>query len=241
MKNIILADPHGRDLWKKVVEQEGTKDTQYIFLGDYFDSFDISGIDQMQNFKDIIEFKETSQCQVIMLVGNHDYHYIPEIGYTGTSGFQRNIAPSITQLVDENREHLQMSFQIDDVLFTHAGVSSMFMEGVFGADWSHENIPELLNEQFKYKPKTFCFTGRDPYGDDLYQTPIWIRPGSLVSVNKKTLEDKIIQVVGHTHQKHIPEKGYKNEGRYYFVDTFDNVNPEYLIYEDGKFTVNYIK
>lgn len=242
MKTVICSDTHGKDLYKKIIEQEGTTDTMYIFLGDYFDSFDIPGIVQMDNFKEIIRFKESGTCPVIMLVGNHDFHYIPEIGYTGTSGYQSGIAPSINQLINENRHHLQLAYQVDNVLFTHAGVSSMFMNNVFGVDgWSYENIPELLNEQFKYKPKTFNFTGRDPYGDDLYQTPIWIRPGSLMSVNKKTLRDKVIQVVGHTHQKHIDIEGKSTGGRYYFTDTLDNLNPEYLIYENGKFKVNWIK
>jgi len=40
MKTIILGDTHGRDLWKQIVEIENDAD-RIIFLGDYFDSFDI--------------------------------------------------------------------------------------------------------------------------------------------------------------------------------------------------------
>lgn len=52
-----------------------------IFIGDYFDSHDeYSTVEQIQNFKDIIEYKTNSTKKVIMLIGNHDYHYFPEIG-----------------------------------------------------------------------------------------------------------------------------------------------------------------
>ena len=55
----------------------------------------------------------------------------------------------------ENRNHLQMAYSIDDYLFTHAGVSSEFMDNVFGKDgWKAEDISALLNEQFWHKPKT---------------------------------------------------------------------------------------
>ncbi len=58
-KTIIVGDVHGRDQWKQIVAQEKDADT-VIFLGDYFDSFNISAVEQMHNFKEIVEFKETS-------------------------------------------------------------------------------------------------------------------------------------------------------------------------------------
>jgi predicted phosphodiesterase len=62
MKTIIIGDVHGRDQWKQIVAQEKDADT-VIFLGDYFDSFDISAVEQMHNFKEIVEFKETSKTE----------------------------------------------------------------------------------------------------------------------------------------------------------------------------------
>ena len=106
MKTVIIADVHGRDLWKQIVAQESDAN-RFVFLGDYFDSFDIPGLIQMHNFKEIIEFKETSGKEVIMLVGNHDYHYFPEINDTSTSGYQYRLAPAIKLLIGENRQHLQ--------------------------------------------------------------------------------------------------------------------------------------
>jgi len=74
MKTVFIGDIHGRSIWKQIVEQE--KPDRVIFVGDYFDSFDIPGIDQIHNFKEIIHFKKTSGIEVVLLVGNHDYHYM---------------------------------------------------------------------------------------------------------------------------------------------------------------------
>jgi len=245
MKTIILGDTHGRSNWKLAIHQE--QPDRIIFIGDYFDSFDIPGVEQIHNFKEIIQYKENNpQIEVALLIGNHDHHYFPEIGYTGTSGYQSGIAPSITQVIDENRHHLQMAYGFGDYLFTHAGVSPIYMDQVFGSDgWSKESIVVDLNELFKYKPKAFGFNGFDGYGDNTTQTPIWIRPGSLMSANKKHdkgLKKDYIQIVGHTQMKQLDLKGSDKftGGRYYFIDTMDT-SGEYLIVEDNQLKTNSVK
>lgn len=240
MKTVVIGDVHGRSLWKLIVHQENPD--RVIFIGDYFDSFDISGVEQIQNFKEIVEYKTISGKEVIMLVGNHDHHYFPEVGYTGTSGYQKGIAPNITQVIDENRQHLQMAYSFDEFLFTHAGVSPTFMDGEFGEEgWVEDNVVELLNDLFKYKPKSFDFNGADPYGDNTYQTPIWIRPRSLMAVNKKHdkgLKKKYIQIVGHTQVKKLDLIGSQKSagGRYYLIDCQETTG-EYLVIQDGELSV----
>ena len=108
-RTIFLGDTHGRSLWKDIVAKE-TPD-RVVFIGDYFDSFDIGSAEQQFNFKEIIEFKESNQCEVIMLIGNHDYHYYP--GGETYSGYQHGAAPAIRQLLEENKHHLQMCYQLD--------------------------------------------------------------------------------------------------------------------------------
>jgi hypothetical protein len=240
MKTVVIGDVHGRSLWKLIVNQENPD--RVIFIGDYFDSFEISGVEQIQNFKEIIEYKEKSGKEVITLIGNHDHHYYPEVGYTGTSGYQSRITPSITQVIDENRQHLQIAYSFDEFLFTHAGVSPTFMDGEFGEEgWVEDNVVELLNDLFKYKPKSFDFNGTDPYGDNTYQTPIWIRPKSLMAVNKKHdkgLKKKYIQVVGHTQVKKLDLVGAEKSagGRYYLIDCQETTG-EYLVIQDRELSV----
>jgi hypothetical protein len=244
-KTLILGDTHGRSNWKLAIHQD--KPDRVIFIGDYFDSFDIPGLDQIYNFKEIVHYKESNpQVEVVMLIGNHDHHYFPEIGYTGTSGYQSGIAPSISQVINENRHHLQMAYGFENFLFTHAGVSPVFMDQVFGEnDWNIETVVVDLNELFKYKPKAFEFNGFDGYGDNTTQTPIWIRPRSLMSANKKHkkgLKKDYIQIIGHTQMNKLDLIGSDKftGGRYYFIDTMDTTG-EYLIWQDNKFTVNSVK
>jgi hypothetical protein len=245
MKTVIIGDLHGSSVWKLIVHLE--KPDKIVMVGDYFDSFEISGLEQIHNFKEIIKYKEDNpQVEVVMLIGNHDHHYFPEVGYTGTSGYQSRIAPSINQVVDENRHHLQMAYSFDKYLFTHAGVSPVFMDEAFGENgWSKETIVEDLNELFKHKPKAFDFNGLEPTGDNACQTPIWIRPRSLIGVNKrhsKGLKNNYIQIVGHTQMKRLSVELSKQltGGKYYFIDTMETTG-EYLVHQDNKLKVNSVR
>ena len=74
MKTVIIGDTHGRDVWKSIVGYE--KADRVIFVGDYFDSFDIPYDVQINNFLDIVAYKESGLAEVILLIGNHDYHYL---------------------------------------------------------------------------------------------------------------------------------------------------------------------
>ena len=247
MKTVVIGDIHGRSLWKLIINQEQDAD-RIIFIGDYFDSFDIKGEEQLNNFLDIIEYKKTSGKEVIMLIGNHDHHYFPEVGDTGTSGYQRIFKHQIEPTVDANREYLQMAYQFDEFLFSHAGVSSKFMDSVFGEDgWKLETMVNDLNELFKYKPLSFNFgmavsmkkmSYLDPYGDNEEQSPIWIRPRSLMSANKNTLRTEVIQVVGHTGVKKLDIDGAIKAagGRYYLIDCLGSTG-EYLVIQDGELSV----
>lgn len=238
MKTVIIGDVHGHDSWKQVVQQEQDAD-RIIFVGDYFDSFTMSGVVQIHNFKEIIEFKTNSDKEVIMLIGNHDYHYFPEIGENGTSGYQARMAPTIQHLISTNRDYLQLAYQFDDILVTHAGVSSEWLDDNI-VMWDVPNLAMYLNDLFKYQPlkvgyRQFkeiddFFIGAGGFGDEKFQGPLWIRPRSLTTANYDTLRTKIRQVVGHTGQKQIDVEGKSTGGRYYFIDTMPR---EYLIVNDG--------
>jgi hypothetical protein len=238
-KTIVIGDIHGRSQWKLITHLE--QPDRVIFVGDYFDSFNIPAVEQMYNFNEIVEYKESGKAEVIMLIGNHDHHYFPEVGNTGTSGYQYGAAAAISKVVDDNRKHLQMAYSFDNFLFTHAGVSPVFMDEVFGKDgWDSSSIVKLLNDKMTYQPRTFNFNGMEPSGDNQTQTPIWIRPRSLMATNskhEKGLKKSHIQVVGHTQQYQIDTKGSSTGGRYYFIDTLET-SGQYMIITDGEITFN---
>jgi hypothetical protein len=242
MKTILIGDSHGRDTWKQIVAQETDAD-RIVFIGDYFDSFDIPGVVQLQNFLDIIEFKKTSDKEVVLCFGNHDYHYMPGFTGMGYSGYQAGLAYQFRDAIEQNLEHLQMAYLFDNVLCSHAGVGMQWVKKHFPNTeiTNLESVAMLvdsINEHFKFKPGIFEFDGWNPYGDNTSQTPIWIRPGSLLVTNRETkLKELVKQVVGHTHVKSIPDmlkSVAKNAGnKYFYIDALDD-STGYLICQDGE-------
>ena len=140
-----------------------------------------------------------------------------------------------------------MAYQMGEFLFSHAGVSSKFMDNLFNDEfgWKIENIAIDLNEMFKYKPLEFKFGVNskvqylDPFGDNEDQSPIWIRPRSLMKANRDTLRKEVIQIAGHTEQTQIDKKGGATGGRYYFIDTL-GTSGEYMIINDREISFNKI-
>ena len=241
MKIVAIGDIHGRDYWKQIIEQEQDADI-FVFVGDYFDSFTIKGPDQINNFLDIVEFKKSSNASVILLIGNHDYHYYPGIEDSGTSGYQTLMAPSIKHVVSDNKQYLQAAYQVGEFVFTHAGLSSEWLDDIVDG-WSVDSLDATINDLFRFQPNKLAYRsykqvgstvyGVGGYGSETFQGPLWIRPKALMAANKKTLRKQIIQVVGHTPQDSIDIKGKSTGGRYYFIDTLEYGQNQYLIVKDG--------
>ena len=226
MKVIVISDVHGRDDWKKQVENEADK---YVFLGDFFDSYDIPFTDQIQNFHEILEFKEQNPDKVILLVGNHDLHYIDFIHRT--SGFQYGNNLSIRNVLFPLYENkiLKACHLENGHLFSHAGISRQWCDD-FGIDVD-DNIADNINELFYKNTFAFAFRklkviklsqeGYDVYGDNIWQTPMWIRPFSLIINGVQGFT----QVVGHTPQKEV---SFNKNSNIYFCDCQDQ-SDDFLI------------
>jgi hypothetical protein len=242
MKLVVIGDIHGRNIWKQIVAKEHDAD-EFVFVGDYFDSFTVKGPDQINNFLDIIEFRNTSiYHKITLLIGNHDHHYYPGVDDSGTSGYQTLLAPSIKHVVGDNKQYLQAAYQVGEFVFTHAGLSSEWLDDSIEG-WNADNVVEKVNELFQYQPGKIAYRsykqvgdqvyGAQGYGNETFQGPLWIRPSALMNANKKTLRKKIIQVVGHTPQDNIDIEGKATGGRYYFIDTLEYNQGQSLIVKDG--------
>jgi predicted phosphodiesterase len=195
MRTLVIGDIHGRKKWEALLKEEADR---IVFIGDYFDSYNITQLEQIQNFQKILEWKRREPNKVILLFGNHDYHYLLE-GKVQFFGYQPNAL--INQLINEavKCREVQLVHTQDNYLFTHAGLSKKFMEHLDGDGFGFEDLNELLIQ----KPKVFNFGyygwPMSEYGDDPDQGPLWIRPHSL-GLNQF---QNWIQVVGHTVQDTI--------------------------------------
>ena len=195
MKIVALGDTHGRLNWKEIVAKENDVD-KIVFIGDYFDTHDdVTPEQQISNFLEIVEYKKANMDKVVLLIGNHDFHYTG-YAYSTYSGYQYGAAPRIKEILLEALENdlMQMCYKNDIFVFTHAGVTKTWVEAN-GIDVN--DLENSINEMFKVRPRIFDFTMGDNYsqtGNDITQTPIWVRPQALLS---DALED-IVYVVGHT-------------------------------------------
>lgn len=227
MKIIAIGDVHGRNFWKAIAHEQAYD--KLVIIGDYFDSLTISAAEQLYNFMEIIAFKKANPEKVTLLIGNHDFHYLPaamEMNET-YSGFQDRHAFRISYLFQENLHQFSMCYQWENYLFTHAGVTHTWLDN---AGYDGEPVNVFINDLFKHQPLAFFFNGTDPYGDNVTQSPIWVRPDSLKKNAFKY--ETIRQVVGHTTHQEITI--VKN--RFFFIDT-QGTSGEYLVIEDGKVRV----
>lgn len=229
MKIIAIGDIHAKTIWEKIVEKEQDAD-KILFVGDYFDNLEgISYPDQIDNFKKILKLKENDPDKYILLCGNHDLHYLNSI-QEQYSGFNPTFKFDISEvLFPAIRDRLvQAIYWNSGFLFSHAGLSKTWVRETLGFDFE-PGIPLNtliipINDFLKYQPQVFGFNGYNPYGDDITQGPLWIRPESL----KKDAIEGVTHVVGHTQQPKM-----RIEPGFCFIDTLDR-SKEYLsITTDG--------
>lgn len=138
MKTIAIGDVHGKDTWKQIIDWHKDAD-KIIFLGDYCDPYHyVSNDGLINNLLDIIQFKKDNIDKVVLLIGNHDAHYIWEI--MPCSRYNPHIRASLNKIFTDNLSLFTMAHQIDNHLFTHAGVSS---------DWLKPNLTYLKDNGLK--------------------------------------------------------------------------------------------
>lgn len=210
---LILPDIHGRTFWKEPCKDIGLYD-KIIFLGDYIDPYKFEHIDiknAIDNFKQIIHFKRQNMDKVILLFGNHDMPYAFKDYYKFSlyhcrhSKEYHNI---IANLFRKNIDLFQIAYVYNNILFTHAGVESKWLEKV--VDCKSDNIikiVDVLNHLTENKNgllKLFKI-GRSRGGRDRNPSCIWADVEDMKwdtesdAKNEKPIH-QIKQVFGHTLQ-----------------------------------------
>lgn len=213
---LVCGDIHGRKFWKKPCENIEPYD-KVIFLGDYLDPYDFEHIsvpEAIDNFEEIIDFKKKNNDKVILLIGNHDMPYFSKTYYGFSTYHCRHSSmfhKTISGIFEKNKNLFQLAYAYNDILFTHAGVESGWLDNVVKCDKTDiNNIADTLNGLIKDSngiKKLFCITdqrgGRDRFGscvwadvhDIMWDVQSVRNPDTIV----KPIH-KIKQVFGHTLQ-----------------------------------------
>lgn len=232
MRTIAIGDIHGTQWWKKIVDSE-TYD-KVIFMGDYFDSFSVPGEVQLNNFYSIVEFAINSGKEAILLVGNHEFHYMPEGGCDEYSGYNARWAPHFATALQNNRDLLKPCHVDQGILYSHAGVTDPWLcrhkvraTTLKGIERAVCRLWETKPEAFRFYPQDWTGTGNHPL-----QGPLWVRPNTLLYEGVD-----LTQVVGHT-----PQASVYHGGDCWFIDTMEYGDGSYLVVEDGTIKIsNYTK
>ena len=80
-KVLVIPDVHGETFWKEPVQKYIDQVDRIVFLGDYFDPYtDDGGVydpnEVYDNMMDIVNLKRNNMDKVVLLMGNHDFHYL---------------------------------------------------------------------------------------------------------------------------------------------------------------------
>lgn len=221
MRTLVLGDTHGHSTWKLIVDNEEYDNV--VFLGDYLDAFNVTPEDIADNLLDIIKFKEKMGDKCRLCYGNHDHSYWNSERCSGYNWHGRHLyMPLLEDMFKENM--LDLIYVQDDIIFSHAGVSDYWLKKVaILDDVSEVNFDSVTLDSLDWN----MLTGYDGYGNTISQSPIWIRPQSLL----KSKVDGYRQIVGHTNMgTPVDEQGL------YFNDLL----PEYyIIVEDGN--ISFVK
>ena len=219
-KILVIPDLHGKDIWKKAVSE--IEYDKVVFLGDYFDSFDIDGNTQLENFADIVEFKKTYPNSVKLLIGNHCLSYTTGVK---CSGYQEVFGPQIVQALKRAYDSglLQACYSDGSFLYVHAGLTNTWLKA--NTDESYD-VVSAVNNAFYEDPTLFNFvSGGDVYGNDIFQSPTWVRPEALIKDMYKGLK----QIVGHTRVPQIAKVPFVDV---IFTDCLDT-RDQFLTVQDG--------
>jgi predicted phosphodiesterase len=194
MKIIAIGDIHGREFWRQFIDEPTD---QLVFVGDYFDPYEpwITFEEEIENFKEIVALKRDYPKQVKLLMGNHDYHYLPGVEERYSRYNDSGGARKITELLETALDVMQVCYVYKDVVFNHAGLTKTWCRN---NNIDLENLEASVNQKFIEDRQAFGFVRGigDSDGSDVRQSPFWVRPAQLLS-------DKIDgykQVVGHTRQ-----------------------------------------
>ena len=194
--------------------------------------------------------KNHTKGEFILLIGNHDFHYMD---LTETySGKRKSYEIAVSVMLDKCLENKQLQYyyidQVNKTVYSHAGIMNA---------WLSENrlFISNLEDLQDIDPRKYRFTfrgGDSGYGDGPFASPIWVRPKTLLNdMYVDMCGSKWTQIVGHTNgiaKTYLADETMlKGANKYEYNSVEDEVNapilyvidslPNYYIVEmlDGDF------
>ncbi|MCR5092927.1 MAG: metallophosphoesterase [Lachnospiraceae bacterium] len=190
-----------------------------VLLGDLVDDWNCET--EFDLYRDTLKraTKFIKEHDALFCYGNHDCSYLWERDESGYSPAARQVVlDGLWELEDSVREENRaFMHRIDNTLFSHAGLTSAFVDDFLGG--VSDDIEEMLGDI-------------NHMGEDLWneESPIWARPQDYEGYLHLCPEE-MFQVVGHT-----PVSEPLRQGQLLTLDTFSTY-PNGRPIGDGRFVI----
>src|SRR5690554_5379311 len=231
IKILAIGDLHGRSCWQAIQFDQYDK---IVFLGDYVDSEHYGDREILSNFRAVIDLKKTFPEKVVLILGNHDIQYLYYPKYS-CSGFRPTMQPTLTEIYNRYHHLFQIAYQINNYLFSHAGISLPWHEEFIGYLGRSDSLAEMAAE--KSLATVLNAVDQTAHRDILHQVGIK-RGGSreyggITWADREELWDYPLegyhQVVGHTPVPYIEAFSYNEGTSITFVDVLGSQEEYYEI------------
>jgi len=199
VKTVSIGDTHGAAVAAAVNGIIESHD-KFIFIGDYVDSFVFDNSTVIKNLLDIIDLKIKYPDKIILLWGNHDVHYL--LGKYYSSGHRPEMKNELNRIYSSHEDLFRMSYQLNDFLWTHAGVNSLWLQNRFrfpGSDDKETTISEVLNQAFTARYPPLFDVGFARGGSHETGGPFWSDKSELRAYSVNGFN----QITGHNRVKNI--------------------------------------
>jgi len=239
MKIITIGDIHANPNWQFGVfgspkdfqyllanpDKSKLKYDKYIFIGDYVDSyFNFPDEREIETLNEVIQFKKLFPDNVVLLVGNHDWHYIKE--NLSCSRYNFRIDEQLREIYNANINLFKL-LHIEEIggvkyLWSHAGICKyhyldVILNQVNFPDTVDKNdIEQVFDYLFKERSEYIWVVGRGRGGRNPVGSIIWADIEDLYY----DMMEGYVQIVGHTTVPYVHKKTNRNGTEVIFVDTF---------------------
>lgn len=173
-----------------------------VCLGDLVDDWDCEyNVDLYRKTLDAARQFNHDHPETFWCYGNHDMAYLWNEYCSGTSfdaGVRYTVQEGLLNLYHEASGNHGVVLQMDQVLFSHAGISDQFVR---------EHSEKALRENPEKGIRRINEMGPEDLWND--GSPLWLRPQKEITGYQVKMyqEESIFQVVGHTPVKHITQEG----------------------------------
>lgn len=221
---LVIPDVHGETFWKEPVQKYIDLVDRVIFLGDYLDpysdkfesNYDPEAV--FNNMMEIVNLKSDNKEKVVLLKGNHDFHYTSKraMELACASRCDKTNWHKFNKIFCDYEDLFKLA-HIEVVkgliyLFSHAGLTAFWINQVNAKIWKMNDRDISLADQItidKVNQLEYDYEGQNMLAIiGRYRTIFGEKSGSVLwaDIEEHSIPDapkvyglnKVLQVVGHS-------------------------------------------